>query len=93
MYNNNNNNNNKVRYFHEQNHNSQFLSLQAFCRQALNKQKIIIASVRLHISDEAIEVAVGLRLGAATCQPHTCLRAYMVCPARRGRRVKYDTPK
>ena len=30
------------------------------------------------MSDEAIRVAGGFRLGAATCQPHTCLCGLMV---------------
>ena len=30
------------------------------------------------MSDQAIRVAVGFRLGAATCHPHTCLCGLMV---------------
>src|SRR6218665_3748966 len=31
-----------------------------------------ITSCGLKLSDEAVRVAVGLRLGANTCEPHTC---------------------
>ena len=37
-----------------------------------------ITSVVLCVSDEAIRIAVGFRLGAATCQLHTCLCGLMV---------------
>ena len=33
-----------------------------------------IPAVGLRMDDELVMVAVGLRLGAALCQPHTCLR-------------------
>ena len=32
-----------------------------------------ITAMELRLSDEAIRVAVGYRLGSATCQPHTCV--------------------
>ena len=32
-----------------------------------------ITAVGLRLSDEAIRVAVGHRLGSTTCQPHTCI--------------------
>ena len=32
-----------------------------------------ITAVGLRLSDEAIRVAVGPRLGSTTCQPHTCI--------------------
>ena len=32
-----------------------------------------ITAVGLHLSDDAIRVAVGHRLGSTTCQPHTCI--------------------
>ena len=32
-----------------------------------------ITAVSLRLSDEAVHVAVGHRLGSTTCQPHTCI--------------------
>ena len=37
-----------------------------------------ITAVGLRLSDEAIRVAVGYRLGCATCQPHSCVCSAMV---------------
>ena len=41
------------------------------CRDCLHAPPIIFVGLRM--SDEAIRVAVGFRLGAVTCQPRTCL--------------------
>ena len=37
-----------------------------------------ITAVRLLLSDEAILIAVGFRLGSRTCQPHSCVYGAMV---------------
>ena len=47
-----------------------------------------ITAVGLRLSDEAVQVVVGLRLGSTICQPHTVVpramqEGYMVCPAER----------
>ena len=37
-----------------------------------------ITAVGLRLSDEAIRIAVGFRLGSRTCQPHSCVCGAMV---------------
>ena len=37
-----------------------------------------ITAIGLRLSDEAIRVAVGFRLGCFTCQPHMCIGGTMV---------------
>jgi len=67
-----------------------------WCRQL--QSRIIIIACGLRLSDEAVRVAVGLRLGLDLCVPHTCccgaqvdaqgLHAF-VCKKALGRTVRH----
>ena len=58
-----------------------------------------ITAIGLRLSDEAIRVAVGFRLGCITCKPHICIcgamvdaRVHMVYHAERVDRDMQDIP-
>ena len=55
---------------------------------------IPISSVGLRLSDEAIRVAVGHRLGSPTCHPHTCVYGGQVdARGLHGLACKKSTPR
>ena len=54
---------------------------------------IPISSVGLRLSNEAIRVTVGHRLGSPTCHPHTCLLRSSRRPGLHGLACKKSTPR
>src|SRR6218665_3365616 len=42
-------------------------------KQSLWDKPLPLTTFNLKLSDEAVRVAVGLRLGSAICEPHTCV--------------------